>query len=343
MPIQKNKDYWLNREKQLLIKAIEEEDKLEILLKKAYKKAKKEIEKEIAALFMKYAKDNKLTYAEASKMLTRKEFKEWRMDIKGYIDAIKDSADDRLLIELNTLSSRSRISILEEKLYQIDKYINELYEISYNSTESFLRASITDTYYKNIYSVHKYLEVGASFSLVDNKLIREVLEARWLGSNYSERIWRNRDKLKIVIRDSITDMIIRGQGAKEVAKEVATKMDANLSNAMRLVRSEHSFVMNQASKRSYEELAITKYQYLATLDRRTSDICRSLDSQVFELKDAIAGLNYPPTHANCRSTTAPYIDESTGTRIARDKQDKNIEVPSSWNYEKWKSEFGIEY
>lgn len=70
MPIQKNNNYWLNREKQLLIKAIEEEDKLEILLKKAYKKAKNEIEKEIASLFIKYAKDNKLTYAEASKMLT---------------------------------------------------------------------------------------------------------------------------------------------------------------------------------------------------------------------------------------------------------------------------------
>ncbi len=343
MPIQKNNNYWLNREKQLLIKAIEEEDKLEILLKKAYKKAKKEIEKEIATLFMKYAKDNKLTYAEASKILTGKEFREWRMDIKGYIDAIKDSADDRLLIELNTLASRSRISILEEKLYQVDKYINELYETSYKSTESFLTASITDTYYQNIYSVHKYLSVGASFSLVDDKLIREVLEARWLGSNYSERIWRNRDKLKIVVRDSITDMIIRGQGAREVAKEVATKMDANLSNAMRLVRSEHSFVMNQASKHSYEELAITKYQYLATLDKRTSDICRSLDGQVFELKDAVAGLNYPPAHANCRSTTVPYVDEDKGTRVARDREGKNIEVPADWNYKKWKSEFGVEH
>lgn len=265
------------------------------------------------------------------------------MDLKGYMEVIKYNADDRLLIELNTLASRSRISILEEKLYQIDKYINELYETSYKSTESFLKSSITDTYYQNIFTVHKYLEVGASFSLVDDKLIREVLAARWLGSNYSERIWINRDKLKIVIRDSITDMIIRGQGAKEVAKEVSSKMDANLSNAMRLVRSEHSFVMNQASKHSYNELAITKYQYLATLDKRTSDTCRSLDGQVFELKDSIEGLNYPPTHANCRSTTVPYIDENRGTRIARDKQCKNIEVPSSWNYEKWKSEFGIEY
>lgn len=343
MPIQKNKNYWLNREKQLLIKAIEEEDKLEILLKKAYKKAKKEIEKEIATLFMKYAKDNKLTYSQASKMLTGKEFREWRMDIKGYMDAIKNSADDRLLIELNTLASRSRISILEEKLYQVDKYINELYETSYESTESFLTASITDTYYQNIYSVHKYLEIGASFSIVDDKLIREVLEARWLGSNYSERIWRNRDKLKIVIRDSITDMITRGQGAREVARVVADKMDANLSNAMRLVRSEHSFVMNQASKHSYEELAITKYQYLATLDKRTSDICRSLDGQVFELKDSVSGLNYPPTHANCRSTTVPYIDQNRGTRIARNREGKNIEVPSSMTYKEWKNKFGVEY
>lgn len=343
MPIQKNKDYWLNREKQLLIKAIEEEDKLEILLKKAYKKAKKEIEKEIANLFIKYAKDNKLTYSQATRLLQGNEFKEWRMDLKEYMEAIKESADDRLLIELNTLASRSRISILEEKLYQVDKYINELYETSYKSTESFLTASITDTYYQNIFTVHKYLEIGASFSLIDDKLIKDVLEAKWLGSNYSERIWRNRDKLKIVIRDSITDMIIRGEGAKEAAKVVAEKMDANLSNAMRLVRSEHSFVMNQASKHSYEELAITKYQYLATLDNRTSDTCRKLDMQVFELKDAIPGLNYPPTHANCRSTTVPYLDEDKGTRIAKNRNGKNIEVSASMTYKEWQSKFGIEY
>ena len=44
-------------------------------------------------LFEKYAKDNELTYAEASKYLTSDEFKIWRTDIKGYLEMIEDNPE----------------------------------------------------------------------------------------------------------------------------------------------------------------------------------------------------------------------------------------------------------
>ena len=62
------------------------------------------------------------------------------------------------------------------------------------------------------------------------------------------------------------------------------------------MQTEHSYVMNEASKYTYEDLNIGKYEFLATLDKRTCKDCGKLDGKVFNLKDAITGLNYPPLH-----------------------------------------------
>ena len=73
-------------------------------------------------------------------------------------------------------------------------------------------------------------------------------------------------------------------------------MNASYKNAVRLVQTEHSYVMNEASKYTYEDLNIGKYEFLATLDKSTCKDCGKLDGKVFNLKDAITGLNYPPLH-----------------------------------------------
>ncbi len=65
-----NRDYWIKREEEKLNKGIKDCNKLAKELQSHYKKAYKEIEKEINNLFKKYSKDNELTYAEASKYLT---------------------------------------------------------------------------------------------------------------------------------------------------------------------------------------------------------------------------------------------------------------------------------
>lgn len=48
---------------------------------------------------------------------------------------------------------------------------------------------------------------------------------------------------------------------------------------------------------------VEKYRVIATLDDRTSQICRSLDQQVFEVGKG----PMPPYHPNCRSTTVPVL------------------------------------
>jgi len=73
-----------------------------------------------------------------------------------------------------------------------------------------------------------------------------------------------------------------------------------------LVRTSVNQVANAASQQVYEgnQDITQKYRYVATLDTRTSSICRALDGKEFPYGKGPT----PPQHFNCRSTTVPVID-----------------------------------
>ena len=58
---------------------------------------------------------------------------------------------------------------------------------------------------------------------------------------------------------------------------------------------------------AYEECGAEQYEFVAVLDLRTSEICRSLDGKVFYTKDAQQGVNMNPMHPFCRSTTIIHL------------------------------------
>lgn len=73
-----------------------------------------------------------------------------------------------------------------------------------------------------------------------------------------------------------------------------------------LIRTSINQVANAASQKTFEaNQDLTKrYRYVATLDGRTSPVCRALDGTVHEYGKG----PLPPQHFNCRSTTVPIID-----------------------------------
>jgi SPP1 gp7 family putative phage head morphogenesis protein len=92
-----------------------------------------------------------------------------------------------------------------------------------------------------------------------------------------------------------------------------------------LVRTSVNQVANAASQQVYEaNQDITKrYRYVATLDTRTSAICRALDGREFEYGKGPK----PPQHFNCRSTPLPV-----GRRAAQGGM-----VPANQRYGEWLS------
>ena len=291
-----NEEYWQKREAYKLKKGLKDLKKIEKELVKAYKEAMDNIGKEISNLFYKYADDNNLSYKDAQKLLNGKEFKEFKHDLKTYMKLIEEYADDELLLELNTLSMKSRISRLEEMFYQCGKYINEIYESTNKRLQIAYSSTIKDNHYQTIYDIHKAIGVGASFSYIDNDMIKEILAFPWSGRHYSQRLWSNRTKLKNAMVEELTQMLIQGKGVKETSKALSKRLDADLKNCIRLIHTEHGYFMETASQKAYDELDIDKYKILATLDKRTSKICQDLDGEVFNVKDAIVGVNMPPFH-----------------------------------------------
>ena len=76
-----------------------------------YDEAAYNVEKEINALFARFAKNNALTDAQASQLLSGREYSTWRKSIEKYIeDASGAALDSKAMLELNTLAMKSRIS-----------------------------------------------------------------------------------------------------------------------------------------------------------------------------------------------------------------------------------------
>jgi SPP1 gp7 family putative phage head morphogenesis protein len=114
---------------------------------------------------------------------------------------------------------------------------------------------------------------------------------------------------------------------------------------MTIVRTSINQVANVASQKVYEanQDITEKYEYVSTLDSRTSAICASLDGKVFEYGKGPT----PPQHFNCRSTTVPFIDKSwyekrgfepptEGKRAAKwGKGQTGRQVPAGMKYADW--------
>lgn len=85
-----NEEYWARRAV-ALEKAWHKrcQDTVEKDLARYYEQSLAEIQKEIAVLYGRYSKDNKLTLKEAHALLTGSEYKTWRMSLEDYVAKAK--------------------------------------------------------------------------------------------------------------------------------------------------------------------------------------------------------------------------------------------------------------
>ena len=101
-----------------------------------------------------------------------------------------------------------------------------------------------------------------------------------------------------------------------------------------LVRTSINQVANAAAMQTYEANPdITdSYRYVATLDSRTSAICRALDGKVFKYGQGPT----PPQHFGCRSTIVAVIKDSLlGPSKVAKRASADGPVPIDTTYGKW--------
>ena len=328
--------YWAKRsEEREAAWQLKSRETLEKELAAYYEASLDHIQRNIDALYGRFAKDNALPMEEARKLLTGKEYRTWRMSLEEYVAQI-DAGDKMLERELNTLAMRSRISRLDKLYSETLMELDGLGRKMRDRMDGFLGDAYKDNYYRGLYEIGHVGKTLPAISQVDSKSVEAVLRTPWSGKNYSTRIWKNQKQLAQVIQDEVVASVHRGDDVRKISRRVADKMGVGLSNAQRLVRTELNYVHNQAALDSIRDAEMDYFRFVATLDSRTSEMCREHDGKIYPIDGADTGENIPPLHPRCRSIIVGSLGgrELKGqTRIAKGDEGKYIHVPAEMTYE----------
>ena len=338
-----SKKYWQDR-------FIEEEERLNKIAGDEFRRQQLEYERAIARMnkdievwYNRIAKNNDVSLAEAKKMLNDKELKEFKWTLDEYIKYGEENGIKKdWSRQLENASARVHIERLEAMKLQVRGEIEKLYNGRESGFESYLKNLYKDQYNRTAFQIAKGTGVGTNIYSLNDKLVNTVIKKPWApdGKNFSDRIWGDKDKLINTLHTEMTQAFIRGDSLEKLADKIAEKMKVSKANASRLVYTESAAYSSRARLKSYQDLGVEKYEIVATLDNRTSDICQDMDGKVFDLKDYEVGVTANPFHVRCRTTTAPYFDDMEGERAARNEVTGETEyVPADITYKDWKEKY----
>lgn len=344
---------WVKVFEDLLIDNEARAEKFEQGLIHLYKTSQKEIEKEIESFYLKYAKENKISLLEAKKLLTTDELKSFHNARLDYINEVKRLGENAFTDEykkyLKRLSGIAYISRLEELTINIERIIKQLEATYINKFSKLLASTYEHAYYRSMYEVQQGLKFGISFTTPGIKQVEYAVKRGWIGQNYIERINAGTDRMTMNLKTMLAQEFVRGRSPRQVSKELSEKVGISYRAAQKLVRTEMNHISNEATMKAYKDSGVVRrFQYVSTLDSRTSPICRHFDGKIFSIKEGEAGVNIPPLHPYCRSTTIPYFEadeiSTTMDRVARtsDGEGKSYKLGEDVTFFEWVNKYGSE-
>jgi len=259
-------------------------------------------------------------------------------ELQEYIDLVNESIG-KYNLKLTNMSIKARITRYQALEKQIDAILQRLYALEYEyKGKELLKEVYTDAYYRTWFNIDQYHGFHQEFAQINPRTIDALIKYPFNGANFSSRIWKQKDHMLQALKEDITTMLVQGRNPQTLAKDFARRFETKEYEAYRLLHTESSFIIEQGTLAGYKEDGVEKYQILATLDMKTSDICREQDGKVYDVDKATVGVNYPPFHPFCRTTTVPYYEDEdeVGTRKARDPvTGKTYEVPANMTYKEW--------
>ncbi|WLF84829.1 minor capsid protein [Moraxella sp. ZY210820] len=219
----------------------------------------------------------------------------------------------------NTDISQLSIPKLNKLLDKVQSEVSALYGVYVDDLKSHWQSFFDDSYRFETKSVgHIYTHLKDKLKPLEqnfisqavNHVLNKPLDFKGLtGITLGEMLesFQQSESLRIVrtIRlahhqgKTITDIIrlIRGTKARQYQDGVLSILQRNAESIARTGTA----IFNTEAKTTFMEKhddLIDGIQVIATLDSRTSPICRHLDREYMSLDKAI----YPPFHFNCRST-----------------------------------------
>lgn len=228
--------------------------------------------------------------------------------------------------------------ILNERLgNEVNETFKEQNKIEKQGMDNLLKKIAEDKYLMNCFN----LALGIDFTLkkIDSKTLDRIIKDTVKGKNYSDRLWKNKNDLSKILKKEIKDFLEGKTSINEISKIVKDRFNQNSFNSNRLIINETSRVQSEVNEQWAKDYKIEYQLFMATLDQKTSKICRSLDGNVYAIDDKNKPIPPTGTHVGCRSCLVSIPSKDWRPKNRMDNETK--EHISYKNYELWKKDNNI--
>ncbi|EGQ4359489.1 phage head morphogenesis protein [Staphylococcus pseudintermedius] len=307
-------DYWLERAK-MFIQSETLEDAVKVAeIERIVAMMFADIYKNLLAYYAKLATAEGIDWGEAKQIADKFDVEAFQMQAKAYVEN-KDFSDkaNKELKRYNTAMYVNREQLLKHELGLI---VTKDYAEQENVINKHLHDSVTRTLR------HQAGILGADVHVKQSD-VEAIVYSNFGKLNWSERLWNNQDELRKDVERMASHVMLRGRHPYEFVPEIRKKQKQTVANTKRLLITEAARVQTEAQKLHYLETMgdDAEYEFVAKRDEKTSKICRHYDMKVFKVKDMVPGVNAPPMHPHCRSTTVPHVG-NWRDKFFKDRQGK---------------------
>lgn len=333
-----SQEYWRKRALLAKQKEMASTAEYETAMRSRLKDFENELIKETKKWLTKYANENNQSLKEAADYLNSIDTSKFDMTLAKFEAKAKAGGYEK---ELNSAYYKSRIARLQELYRQYQEVAARYADNEEDNMAIGLAKRYEDTYLLENYN--KYLVVGGldvNFAHFNEQELKDIVYQPWQGGNFSKRIWNNYTK---VMPEVLTDVMFRstalGYSYNRVERMLRDRFQGVVkSNIHRLVVTEMGHAAEQATAKFYKDSDIDQYQYLATLETHTCEVCAHLDGRIFYVKDEKDGVNYPLIHPYCRCSTVPYMKglPDIETRWYRDPITGKSKWTRNMSFNEWK-------
>lgn len=293
-----SKKYWRERAERIMAIEAKKDDEVIEEVRKITSSTMSHLANEIYSFYAKYADAEGITVDEAKKKIRKTDIREFEDRVAQYVKN-KDFSEkaNAELRQYNTKMYVSRERMLMQQLSVLMANGTALTEVE-------LEKYLTESVDREVERQSGIL--GQSVRIKPNH-VRAIVNADFYGQTWSERLWDNMDETRKQVLKTVQNSLLRGRHPDELVPELKKKLGVTTSDAKRLLITETARVQSEAQKLHYQATMgeDSEIEFVAKLDERTSDECRHHNGDRIKVKDIVVGVNVPPLHAYCRSTTMP--------------------------------------
>ena len=220
----RNAEYWAERALNEMLMGERSVLEYEDALLQAYTIALREIKKDIDAFFTRYAKQHKISYAEARKRLTTPELKEFQSLVNRWLaEARAGRWSSEYVKYLEKLAGAKYVSRLEMLEADVRYQIELIEQGKHIDMTNLLSINYLAAYYERSYTLAHGTEIAVRFNAVSKAGVEKAVKSKWSQYRYDQTIWNDRDKLVRTLSTIIPQSFSRGLSSNQLGDMIARR------------------------------------------------------------------------------------------------------------------------